>query len=377
MSFDRQIDQVCPHEVREEPLLFFSDRRTLLPLRPIAAASSVLLRLNGEIDVPATGVHVPASTRGRKTGPFRVTSTTGRLDLSVHGGPIQSVTVPPSTRMTVDQLVNFLTPLFAGVSFSNDRGALAMASTLTGEDATLYVLASSTLAALVGFTADREYRGKTVVPAWSIVQRPGTVDIRPGRAIIFDTPLKGYQDYAEISYTTVREECRRCGGVGVESDWRYGVDGNTVEVRDEALLLQEVQKVTFTARSSNPFHLWYGSTLLDRIGAQVGASGVIQNIILSDIQTTFTRWQNVKKQQEATGQFISDEEFPSRIQTMNVEQSQTDPTVYFINVTVVNRSNSPIQISRGVRLPQPTNLLGESAAQGVYRQSLSNYTLVG
>jgi phage baseplate assembly protein W len=222
---------------------------------------------------------------------------------------------------------------------------------------------------------DRVFLGLKSVPGWSIVRDPNTLDDRPSRWVVFDQPLKGFSDYVELNYVTIREECRRCGGIGVENDWIYGRDGNTIEVRDEALLLQEILKIMFTVQGSNPFNTWYGTGLTDSIGSKL--VGMVQNLIVTEISTAFSRWQSIKKQQEeAVGQFVSDREFPFQLLNVKIEQSTQDPTVIFVSATVVSRSGSPLDISRGIRLPQPTDLLAATAQQGVFRQSLNNFTQV-
>ena len=72
MSFDRQIDQVCPHRVVEELLDLNFDQRTVRPLRPIASADSVAVHFNHSLTVPPEGVMAPARTYGRREGPFTV-----------------------------------------------------------------------------------------------------------------------------------------------------------------------------------------------------------------------------------------------------------------------------------------------------------------
>ncbi len=147
---------------------------------------------------------------------------------------------------------------------------------------------------------------------------------------------------------------------------------------DEALLIQELQKDFFTIRGSNPFHTWYGSALLDTIGKKLTAGGFLQNLIVSDIYQAFNRWQSIKRQQEEkVGQFVSDREFPFRLLSVDLQQSTQDPTIIFVSITVQNRSSDPIQIERGLKLPQPIDLLGSTAQQGQIRQSLSNFVLTG
>lgn len=378
MSYDRQIDQVCPHLVVGELLPFVGDRQTVRPLRPIASSDTVVVRVNGEMTVPSFGVQAPASTVGVKEGPFTITGGVNNVfSLRVNSGSVQTATLPSSSRMPLTQMVRLLNEAITGVEFSADRSFLRMRSLLSGRDATIFVEPTSTLAPLVGIKTNREFRGRDISPGWTLVSDPTTLTDRPTRLVVFDEPLRGFNDYVEINYTTIRQECRRCGGLGVENDWRYGRNGSVAEVRQEALLVQELMKIMYTVKGSNPFHPWYGTTIVDQIGAKFGASGIIQNAVQTDVNSTFARWQEIKTKQETGVQFVSDEEFPFRLVQVRLEESQKDPTVMFVNIDVQNRSQRPIQLTRGIRLPMPVDLLGSTQQQGVIRQSLRNFTLVG
>lgn len=378
MSYDRQLDQLCTHFVAEEFLIVQADGQTVIPIRPIASSNSVSLRLNGEVEVPSTGVHTPAQSSGIKEGPFTIkTGVNDRFVVRVNEDPPQSVTLPAAVKLPVRQLAAQLSAAIQGIQFYDEQNFLKFKSSQLGRDATIFVYPESTLASTVGIKSNRMYRGKLAAPGWTLVNDPNTLNDRPTRLIIFDEPTKGYNDFVEVNYATQREECRRCGGLGVENDWRYGTDGSVVEVRQEALLIQELLKVTYTIRGSNPFHPWYGTTISEQIGQKITVRGILQNAITSDINTTFLRWQSIKRQQEQNGgQFVSDEEFPFRLNSVTLEQSQKDPTVIFVNISVQNRSLSPIQLTRGIRMPQPTDLLGSTQAQGIFRQSLKDYSLV-
>jgi len=378
MSFDRQIDQLCTHEVAEEFLFVQADRQTAIPIRPISSAASVSVYLNGVTKVPSDGVQVQAQVVGTREGPFTLTSSTNTLAIRINDDPVQTLVLPAATKITPSKLAATLTGFFGGLTFYVNRNRIGVRTALAGRDATFMLTSASTMAPLLGISTGRVFRGKDAFPGWTLVTDPTTLSDRPRRLIYFDDPLQADSNYVEITYTTVRQECRRCGGTGVENDWRYAADGKLNTARDEALLIQELLKITYTSRGSNPFHPWYGTTLLERIGSKNAVTGVLQNAITSDVYTTFGRWQSIKRQQEETiGQVLTDEEYPFRITGVKLEQSQQDPTVLFLNIDVQNRSFKPIVISRGLRLPEPLNLLGDTQTQGVFRQSLSKFTLVG
>lgn len=378
MSYDRQIDQVCPHFVIDEPLFVSpADRRTIRPIKSIAAAASVVVRLNGERDIPAFGNLLPAQSAGSKTGPYNITTgVNDKLVLSVNQGADQTITVPASKGITAEQLVERLNQTVKNVLFSAVQGRVAFRSSFEGSDASIFVRSTSTLATTLGIASNREYRGRVAASGWTLITDPGSIDVRPIRLIVFDEPIKDFNAFVEISYNTVQQDCRRCGGLGVENDWRYGRTGETAQVRDEALLIQEFQKLVYTVRGTNQFHLWYGTAITEAVGRKLGVGGVIQNMIVADIYQAFRRWQTIKQVQEEKIQVLTDEEYPYKLLSVNLEQSNEDPTVIFINSTIMNRSQKPIQLTRGLRLPEPLDLLGSTAQQGIIRQSLRNFALI-
>lgn len=381
MSFDRKIDWVCPHTVAEEALFVASDKTTVRPLRPISSANSVRVRLNGTAFIPSEGISVPAMAQAERTGPFNIRQgVNDTLVVTVGSQAPQTIVAAPGEGLTSAQVAERLSVHLSGASVGlTPKRRLHIQTHDHGKAATLMIRSTgSTMASTLGLLTDRQWRGKQPVPGWSLISDPNTLADRPTRLIVFDEPLRGFRDYVELNYATIRQECRRCGGLGVENDWRYSTRGNVVEVRDEALLIQEVQKFIYTLKGSNPFHVWIGTEILNMVGRKISDRGLVQNFVVTDIREAFRRWQSVKRQQEDTvGQFVSDEEFPFNLLSVTLDQSQTDPTVVFVKVVVQNRSQRQIQIERGVRLPLPENLLGGSSQDGIIRQSLNNFVITG
>jgi hypothetical protein len=377
MSYDRQLEQLCTHLVAEEYLLMRGDRQVATPLRPIASSNSVVIRANGVAKIPSYGVETPAQSSGSRSGPFTITAgVNDRLRVRVGSDAWQDVRIPSGYRIQPDHLALSINTRVNGLQFYTQNNKMLFRSNLLGRNATVFLDSTSTLATLLGIPVARYFSGKKVFPGWALVNKTGTLTDRPLRLIVFDEPLQADLNFLEVNYTTVREECRRCGGLGVENDWRYNVTGEVTQVRDEILLIQELQKIIYTIAGTNSFHSWYGTRIIDQIGEKLVVGGILQNRITSDIYTAFGRWQDVKKQQEElVGQAVSDEEFPFQLQGVKLEQSQDDPTVLFITVTVSNRSLKPIQLTRGLRLPYPNNLLGATAQQEIV-SNLQKYSLV-
>ena len=374
MSADRQIDQICPHLVTQEALSLSADRMTIRPARPISNSASVRVLLNNEIPVPSSGAWIPAKVFGSRRGPFTFTSGVNNiLQVKVNQGDVQTATLPTSFQMGAVQVANRLNQQLQGVVFSVANDTLRIATQESGPQASVFLVSNSTAAPVFGFMTNREFRGQQLAPGWTLVSDPSTLSDRPTRLIVFDEPLPSMSNFVEIDYTTIKEECRRCGGSGYESDWRYDVNGDLVEIRDEGLLVQELQKNFYTLRGSNQFHTWYGTGIIEAIGKKLSAGGFAQNLVVADIHQAFNRWQDIKRQQEEKlGQLVTDREYPFRLLSVNLEQSTQDQTVIFVSITVQNRSSEPIQLTRGLRIPQNLQITGSS------RQTLSgSFTQIG
>lgn len=372
MSFDRQLDQVCPHVVHEELLFTQDDLRSVRPLRPIASSSSVRVWVNGQANpVPSFGALLPPVAHGNRVGPF--TYPTGTLSFQLNSDPYQGVLFPASTGQPAQRVADWFNRQAKGVRMGVTRnGRLTLTSDFPGKEATLW-LAPSALATTFGLPTLRQLRGQTLHPGWTLVRDPLTLDDRPTRLIIFDQPLSAYINHIEVSYSTIQQECRRCGGTGYEYDWRLTRKGNYVEVRDESLITQEVLKDLLTVKGSNPFHPWYGSGLVERIGSKIVDGSLLQNLIASDVSQTLNLWQTIKREQEKV-QRLSDEEYPYRLLSCKARQDTEDPTVVYVEVIIQNRSLQPVVLERGFRIPDTSGLL--LSAGGPLRQSLLSPTLV-
>lgn len=379
MSFDRKIDQVCPHEVINEALFLDDDRVTVRPLRPIAAISSLRLRYNGIQQVMPMGLRLPATANGTKRTPYTIkTGVNDKLVFVVDGGPEQTVISPAGAAVTARALAGELNRAISGAVFKVVNNKLQLCTASSGRKSTLFIKSASTISDVLGLPTNRVFRGRLPIPGFSVIRDPDTLADRPTRLVVFDEVMRGFADFVEISYTTIRQECRRCNGLGVENDWRWGTTGDTIEVRDEALLIQETMKIMFTVQGTNPFHAWYGTDLVNSTGKKLLAGGILQNFIVSDVQQAFRRWQQIKKQQEEdVGQAVSDREFPFRLSQVTLEQSDKDPTIVFVKATIQNRSGDPLELERGVQLPEPTDLLGATAQEGTVRRSLTDFQVVG
>jgi len=194
MSYDRRIDKICPHMVREEALYLNPDRRTVRPLRPIAAAVSVKVRSNGLDLIPSQGVYLPAQSTTLKSSPFTIQGgVNDQLVIRIDDLQDQTVSIPSGNKLSVTQIVNVVNRQIRGASFTvTPKNQLRLVTASQGPSSKIFInTAGSTAAATLGYATNRGWIGRTTTPGWSLINDPNTLSDRPTRLIVFDEPLKG------------------------------------------------------------------------------------------------------------------------------------------------------------------------------------------
>ena len=152
MSYDRQIDQVCPHMVVDETLFMAEDRIMVRPLKPIASTGSVRVRIDGAIDVPSQGSLLPARAMGSKEGPLTIrTGVNDSLTVQINGEAFQTVALPAATRMDANYLADMLSARLQGIVFASVGNRMTLHSTSEGRRATIQFQSPSPLAEAMGF----------------------------------------------------------------------------------------------------------------------------------------------------------------------------------------------------------------------------------
>ena len=198
----------------------------------------------------------------------------------------------------------------------------------------------------IGFDFQNSIRGKMVYPGWDLVgnvfgkgRQTISDSIRLYNAVKFRSKIKS-NPYFRISYNTFRERCLRCGGTGVENDFRFDSNGVALTVTNENLLYQGAVKVLLTDSGSNPFFKAYGTNLRRRIGSKIGGS--ISQVISNDVRQALSTFQRYQSEQAKYQTLNLKERLYS---VVSVQVIQNDPTTYIVDVVVQNASAEQVSIS--------------------------------
>lgn len=368
MSFDYRLLQPCPHIVVQELLDLEADGQTLEVPRFIASRAGVKLLMNNTIVVPPEGVRSSARVIGANIGPFEIqTGVNDLIAFRVNGGNRQILTIPQGEAIQTRDLVRPLAAQASGVTFRDHNGHLIIETLAQGPSAKIFLEPAqddtsgfdiATGHSVLGFRNRYESVGAQVIPAWAVENRPRTIPpLQPGQ-IRFREPLTSFNNYFEVTYTTSREVCPRCHGLGIEYDFRPDITGDPDIVENEELLLQMVEKIILTILGSDPFAPWYGTDLISLVGTK--ATDFIRREMRRQIVSALSVLQNIQAQQQRV-QEVTSGEFLASVDQVNVVQAfDVSPSLFLVEVRFSTRSGSQRTISQGVNFGGPTQLLSNT-----------------
>lgn len=347
MSKDFKLKNKCPHFVMGEWLAPNEDRKTLEPIKN-PSSNQVEVYINGN-QIPKRGLYSSLSISTRVSQPFEISSNKNKVEFSINGGADQTVDLPTGNNVSADQIADAIEEGSEKleVESSNGKVVLEVEESVNKVQKSLFLKGGSAHSSL-GLPERRFYKNRKVHPGWGIVRDEdqfGQLD----KKIVFEESLKAIDDVIEVSYYTRQRDCRRCGGLGIEDDIRHDQSGDPVFIRNEGLLLQEVQKIVFTRKGSNVFFKWYGTSLYESIGEKIIEGGsALRSQFLAEISNVLERYRQIKTQQ-ANVQPVTNEEFLLQVDNINIEQG-VDPTVFRIEIDLVNRNNEVKNISKKVAI---------------------------
>jgi hypothetical protein len=198
-----------------------------------------------------------------------------------------------------------------------------------------------------GFTYDKfKAQGKQVHAGWKLFKR----DDGLGYFIRFNENVKG--KYL-ISYTTEKNYCNRCASTGVENDLSFNEYGEIRQVEKHDLLYQQVAKVCLTKINSNPQHAWYGTGAFDYVGVKQG--NLARLSIEESVRQALNQHINIQNQVGKI-QKLSLEEQIASVRKINVQQVANTNNAYLVDIGLVSRANTPVEINIVFAVPGSIDL---------------------
>ena len=352
----------------EEPVVLGSDRRTIQLKAPIANRGAALILANDEDYLPAGGLYSPAQLYSTVSLPYRIQRCSGTLGpdndllrVVTNGGSVD-IRMPTGT-LSEQDVLNTIRSATTLVHPIIQSGKLVLTETgAKGPES--YIRLAGAAASQLGF-AQLGDRGREVYPPWQFAP---TDSVYPA----VNGPLRGYKQRVwqpqftapikgnptlKVTYVAPATRCPRCRGTYVENDYRFDLVGDPLVVRNDNLLYQMCLKALLTEKGSNPYHPTYGSSIMTRLGKKRGSAVAL--LMKDDISAAL----NAVKLTQTTQmkyQAVTGAERLVQVMGVDVKPKPNDPTVFFIQVTVMNASRKQIALSVVFTVPGAVALAGSN-----------------
>jgi phage baseplate assembly protein W len=343
MSEDLQVSYACPHYIRYERV-GLQNGIYLIPSSPINGSGLVEIRRDGIVLDPQ-GNNRESTLTTPNVSPFRVRSTSNTLTITTTEGFSNTITLP--TKIYTSKTLTDALKLSLGTIEvkENINKALVFSDNKLGVGFTL----TGTLLKALGFSQQKQtIKTKKITPAWGLVQRLNGYDVQ------FKKNLEP-EGLLEISYTTNKPYCRRCGGTGVENDFRFAPNGGLQKLQDTDLLYQNIAKILLTDIGSNPYHSWYGSNANLLIGQKNNASVAVA--LRLSVQQALDKFQKIQQDLKRV-QYLSQEERLVSVQSVDVSPLNENATALLCNVVVRSGANKLVSVNIVFNVPGSISLDG-------------------
>jgi len=185
---------------------------------------------------------------------------------------------------------------------------------------------------------------------YTIVYDPQTLTVQQPRIIYLNRKWRSIEDYFEVTYVTLRGFCPKCVGLEVLNDIDYNIRGALITVRDEELLLQNLEKFTITERESNPFHTYIGTFLVKLLGQKILDSSYTSTKITQEITTTLGVLKSLQDQYRYTDRPVTDGELLDEVQNIEIRFDPEDPTIIRAVITATARSGRTVDYTQFLQL---------------------------
>jgi hypothetical protein len=157
---------------------------------------------------------------------------------------------------------------------------------------------------------------------------------------------KSVEDFWNISYVTISSYCPKCTGFNVINDISYDIRGNLLTIRNEPLLLQNLEKFTVTELQSNPFQTFIGTNLVKLIGQRISDPSYISSKVTQEISSTLQVLKDLQGQYATTGRAVTDGELLNTINNVKINFDEKDPTILRADITATAKSGRGVSFSQ-------------------------------
>lgn len=167
------------------------------------------------------------------------------------------------------------------------------------------------------------------------------------KGLVYNFEVEGDNSY--IANGIGVHNCRRCHGVAVYDDIQFSRLGSVKLIRNELKLLQDMEKIVITVITSNPFHIWYGTSLETLIGEADRTRVALVPLMQREVFNALSKLRELEFAQ-ARYQLVTITETIDQVLGVNVIQQEVDPTHYEIVAFVTSLAGNTLEVNKQIRV---------------------------
>ena len=330
MSFDFRIRNYCDHIVYRELVELEDDQLTLVIPRPIANKSSVELYIDDTLILENDPVF------GHRIQRQEFYSFSEEQGAEIFRAQDGIVVTAFRQNIQADTISYFL----------NDDRSVSVSSTnftvISSPEGFTFFEPSSNF--------DSSLEGEHIYITYTFdVESPESTSSAL-HEIIFDRFVLADNHVIELTYPTTVTNCRKCNAFGYLNDIAINSVGEIETVVDTEKLLQDAFIWTFTEVRSDPFYAYIG-TVITRIVGQPYVQNQTELDISTTVRDSLTFLQELQGLQSRV-QEVTPQETLIRIESINLQRDNEDPTVFRLSVVVNSQLDQGQEIDTLLRFSQ-------------------------
>jgi hypothetical protein len=164
--------------------------------------------------------------------------------------------------------------------------------------------------------------------------------------IVFNKQVRLNNALIELEYVTIKAYCRKCIGKDQVVDIKKSVSGSIQKIKDQRKLVQRVYKYVLTSRCY--FYPELTCQIKEFVGRKFGLS-LTNDDISYEITNSLSKMKKVQEQQ-AQIQKLTQLEVLRDIRSVDVQRSETNPTLVSVGLEVLNFSNETSKLNFGIKV---------------------------
>jgi hypothetical protein len=176
------------------------------------------------------------------------------------------------------------------------------------------------------------------------------IPINQTRKVYLAYKWRSPEDFFQLSYNTLSNYCPKCVGLNQVDDVSYDANGDFYTLRNEPLLLQNLEKFTVTELQSNPFQLFVGTNLVKLLGQRISDTSYMSTKITQEINTALQALKSLQDQQRFTKRPVTSGELLDKVVSIKVNFDQADPSILRAFVVAQAKSGKSVNFTQFLKI---------------------------